>query len=428
MKNLFGILCAACGILMMPACTDEMDTGLTGSYEYDELGMTEVSLNLGGDFIDVYDTPLTRADGQEKKKLYAVNVYYDTLGVDKPKYNPYAFGLFDDVKKMKIKLSDNYQYKFECTVVREDMEELQTWWTSYSKGGVFYSYPFMKIDNFVSTMETASYDKPGATEAENQAKIDAKNKAIKEQIEPTSIMNKFQYSYVYNLSGITNGKAYVKCIDNWTYKERYWKWESKVKRGYPSSYGWLKKEAYSKKLFSMKDVIGEDPNATKDTLLYCSKERPAIDRWYGELEKYVVNQGNATIDLRRTAFGLKLIVKTPADGTVTVTSDLFNIEVKASDNGYKANKVYESIFSFSDVKKRWEACKDDPSKLVTDEIDFTITHERGDGSINKKYKKVVVKRNRLTTVFFDSSENMSDSSFTISEDESIEPDTTIIVK
>ena len=87
----------------MSACNDEMEAGFTGSYD-DEPGMTEVSLTLGGEFIDVYDTPLTRADGQEKKKLYAVNVYYDTLGVEEPKYNQYAFGLFDDVKNMKIKL------------------------------------------------------------------------------------------------------------------------------------------------------------------------------------------------------------------------------------------------------------------------------------------------------------------------------------
>lgn len=316
-------------------------------------------------------------------------------------------------------------YKFECTVIREDMEELQTWWTSSSKGGVFYSYPFVKIDNFVSTMITASYDKPGATEAEDNAKTDAKNRTIKEVIGRTSVINKFQYSSFYNLDGISNGKAYVKCIDNWTYKNAYWKWESKVRRGYPKSYGWLKKEEYSSGIFSLKSQIND--TKVKDTLYYCSKDRPAIDRWYGELEKYVVGQGNATIDLRRTAFGLKLIVKTPTDGTVTVTSDLFNIEVKASDNPYQTNKVYESIFSFSDVKSKWKECKD-PAKLVKEEIDFTITHERGDGSINKKTKKVIVKRNRLTTVLIDSSETLTDTSFAINEDESIEPDTTIIVK
>lgn len=53
--------------------------------------------------------------------------------------------------------------------------------------------------------------------------------------------------------------------------------------------------------------------------------------------------------------------------------------------------------------------------------------ERGDGSMIKSSKEVEVKRNRLTTVYIDS-EKMSDASFGITENESMEPDTTIIVK
>ena len=411
----------------MASCTDEMDTDITASYEGEQPGMTEVSLNLGGDFIDIYDTPLTRAEGQQKKKLYAVNVLYDTLNTVKdPAFKLYAFGLFDDISKMKIKLSDNFQYKFVCSVVREDMEELQTWWTDLSKSGTFYSYPFVKIDNFINTMLTATYDKPGATEAEDAKKIQAKLDAQR-LINRTANINKFTYYYglVENLDAITDGTACVKCIDNWTYRPAYWTWERKVKQGFNESFKWLAKEACPKNLFTMKSI--SDP--ISDTLFYVKKSYPAIDRWYGELEEYTVDKGNPTIDLKRTAFGLKIVIAPPTEGTVWVISPelVFNTEVKASNNSYMAPVTFESIFSLSGVASIYKDLAKNPDKIIKQKITFQVMRERGDGSMIKSSKEVEVKRNRLTTVYIDS-EKMSDASFGITENESMEPDTTIIVK
>lgn len=445
MKNLSGILCVTCGIFILSACTEEFEEDFQAASNSNEAGMTEVSLNLGGDFIDVYDSPLTRS--AQRKKLYAVNVYYSQtadsvkLGENKDftfppeySYRPYAYGVFDKPETMKIKLSDKFVYKFECTVVREDLEELQTYWTSKYKIGEYYSYPFVKIDAIIGTKD----------------KADDNDLASKELIGRTKTLNTFSYSTENNLSEIKNGKAYVKTIENWSYVKNYYK-----KKNLYSS--WLKNETFPGTFTS------------PDTLFYCNKSYPAIDRWYGELEGFITKSGNATIDLTRTAFGLKMIVTPPTDGTITVESGgNFCIDIKAPSYGSQNPFTQETLFCYDKVydlwyyahhdyvwywnniglkdalktnnklkegsndwkkaydsaKKKWQT---DSTKMVNRDFSFSFVRERADGSKQTLATAVPVTRNKLTTVIFDA-EKMADTSFTINENENIEADTTIVVK
>lgn len=88
--------------------------------EADNQKTYEVSLNFNGDYVDVTETPLSRAD--EPKKYYAINVFCMKTDGTQTSYSTYARGVFDNMEDMKITLLGGYKYKFECTsaIERED--------------------------------------------------------------------------------------------------------------------------------------------------------------------------------------------------------------------------------------------------------------------------------------------------------------------
>lgn len=103
MTLLVMMLCVAC------SNTDADEPQL----EVDNQKTYEVSLNFGGDYVDVTETPLSRAD--EPKKYYAINVYCMKTDGTQTSYSTYARGVFDNKEAMKITLLGGYKYKFECT-------------------------------------------------------------------------------------------------------------------------------------------------------------------------------------------------------------------------------------------------------------------------------------------------------------------------
>ena len=81
----------------------------------------KVSVGLDGEFISTSFTPFTRAE-TDKKKVYGINVYYrESSNRD---YKHYAYGLFDNVQDMQISLPASYTYKFECSIVQDDLDEI----------------------------------------------------------------------------------------------------------------------------------------------------------------------------------------------------------------------------------------------------------------------------------------------------------------
>ena len=91
-----------------------------------------ISFNLGGEFISTSETPLSRTE-VTPKKIYGINVYYKKDG--ETWYRNYAYGLFDNIQDMTISLISGYQYKFECSMVREDIDTL------YHNNDIYYA-PF----------------------------------------------------------------------------------------------------------------------------------------------------------------------------------------------------------------------------------------------------------------------------------------------
>ena len=134
MKKQMSMMWLMCGLLVTACSSDDESTN---EQPVDIPETVEISLGMSGDVIATSDSPITRAS-ETKQKIYGINVYYRE-GND-GYYNHYAYGLFDNVADMKISLISKYNYKFECTIVQDDADELY-YWTS---GDVrYYSYPFI---------------------------------------------------------------------------------------------------------------------------------------------------------------------------------------------------------------------------------------------------------------------------------------------
>lgn len=157
MKKLFFLfVCAA----IAAACSSEMEVPSPVNPD-DE--MVEVSFNLGGDYVSVEEMPMTRAFAENAKTLYAVQVnreYKDDYHGDLKPYvvkEPYAHGLFSDLRNARISLPKNgNEYRVEVLVIneREDVYEsdngvynhLPCYNRCYWLDGYSYSLS-LKIDN-----------------------------------------------------------------------------------------------------------------------------------------------------------------------------------------------------------------------------------------------------------------------------------------
>ena len=100
-----------------------------------------ISFNLGGEFISTSETPLSRTE-VTPKKIYGINVYYKKDG--DTNYQNYAYGLFDNIEDMTISLIGGYKYKFECSMVKNDVDTLYHKQYSYAD---YYYAPFLTYRN-----------------------------------------------------------------------------------------------------------------------------------------------------------------------------------------------------------------------------------------------------------------------------------------
>lgn len=122
---------------------------------------------------------------------------------------------------------------------------------------------------------------------------------------------------------------------------------------------------------------------------------PETDRFYGEVDNYTPTEnGSLTIDLKRTAFGLKYEVSGVTDGAVSVkienTSRIFfeNTEITSE---YESE---EKIFTFSDVYSAWKYANN-----YTESITVSATWARGVGiTENLGSKTVQIKRNAMNII------------------------------
>lgn len=265
----------------------------------DEGASYEVSINFAGEYTEITEEPLGRADEESPKKFYGINVYCMKTDGSESAYSRYAYGVFDNIADMRITLLGGYKYKFECTSATEG-DDL------FYKDSSYLYRPFTTSEVFSS----------------------GDDRFYKSQL------NNFITSQSYYLNGIQLGNTY----DNF-----------------------------------------------KSTKIY-----PRMDRYYGELTDFIPSEGGvANIPMKRTVFGLKIIVNGVPDGTLrwTINSLYTNKTCTGSD-------IVEvsTIYTFYEVKKCWET--DTYSQDFT--ISFTWTRSNG----YKQYfsEDFTAKRNVMTTI------------------------------
>lgn len=108
-----------------------------------------VSLGLVGEIVDITESPLTKATSND---LYGIQVYSYPASktIDRDTYpkagsgndiTPYAYGLFDDISKMTVKLLEGYKYDFVVTMVVDGKTKIS------HDSSDSYSLPFLVETN-----------------------------------------------------------------------------------------------------------------------------------------------------------------------------------------------------------------------------------------------------------------------------------------
>lgn len=105
--------------------------------------MYSISLNMGGEILDVETSPLTRTSNSD---LYGIQVYSAPVSQeDNMGYTPCAFGLFDNIENLSINLLAGKKYKFVVTLLIDAKNILAYY-------GHYYRTPFDITDPYkVST-------------------------------------------------------------------------------------------------------------------------------------------------------------------------------------------------------------------------------------------------------------------------------------
>lgn len=120
------------------SCSNSDDELLSKEQGQNSQETYTISFDLGGEFISTSDTPLSRTEVVSKKKIYGINVYYKKDG--EQNYQNYAYGLFDNIEDMTISLIGGYKYKFECSMVQNDVDTL--YYKQQINSNIEYYAPF----------------------------------------------------------------------------------------------------------------------------------------------------------------------------------------------------------------------------------------------------------------------------------------------
>ena len=283
----------------------------------------EVKLSLGGEYVDVSESPLSRTS--TPKKYYAMNVYSIKADGTQNSYVNYAYGVFDNISDMKITLYEGYKYKFSCTSIVEGEDK-------FSYNGEYLESPFFVFGGNPFYL---------------------------------SELNTFITSSNLLLQGIFNGTTHTA--------------DGKI------------------------------------------SEYPRMDRYYGELAGYVPSEKNtAVISMKRTVFGLKIIIDGVPDGSLSwYTSP--NLLLNKTSHNNQTSLEFASTYVMSNVFTSWSLDNH------TEPIDIFFTWTRGDGSIKNFKQSISVKRNVMTNVNVSLKDGSNYVSFDFKDESSTMTDETINV-
>lgn len=129
---------------------------------------------------------------------------------------------------------------------------------------------------------------------------------------------------------------------------------------------------------------------------YEDKEMPSIQRYYGEVSGYKpVSDGVVNIPLRKTVFGVRIIIDKVSEGQLNADC-VINSNSEKILSGVSTSKLYDSgaiIYSFPDVRDCWEN-----ETALEATVNWNFTSSVFDQWNQEGTKKVSFKRNTLTTI------------------------------
>ena len=96
-------------LLFVGSCSDEVESIKT---ENENSEYVTVNISMGGEILDIAEEPMTKA--LTKNDLTGVQIYYIN---ERGERIPHAWGLFDDVSNMSVKLQKGRNYIVEATSV-----------------------------------------------------------------------------------------------------------------------------------------------------------------------------------------------------------------------------------------------------------------------------------------------------------------------
>ncbi len=123
MKRIKLVAAACVAMLFLTACSQSHKD------EPQDLTPREVSLSLGGEFVETSFQPMSRA--VTGAQYYGINVYKDG--------KHYAYGVFTSEENMTLTLTPGSKYDFECTAVQDDRHKI----AKINDNGGMFKRPFL---------------------------------------------------------------------------------------------------------------------------------------------------------------------------------------------------------------------------------------------------------------------------------------------
>lgn len=144
---------------------------------------------------------------------------------------------------------------------------------------------------------------------------------------------------------------------------------------------------------------------------YGIKEDPSLDRFYGELTDFIPSSGAvATIPMKRTAFGIKIVVNGVPDGNLDWWIGYYFGSNHDECTGMEKQE-FSQIYTFEKVYDCWKS-----EDVYTKDFTIYFTWTRVNGYEQYFEEKITVKRNVMTTITVNLKGGSNDITVGVNED------------
>ena len=315
MKSTRLLLLFASGIGFLYGCSSYLEDTPTDNEE-----MIEVSFTLSGEIsVSVNETPMdnTRAGESTSDDLYGIQVLQDG--------EKYAFGLFDNVAKMKLFLHSGHSYKAICSSIKNGKTVLKYYNTTYGTGfgKIWYMY-----DSESGVPHSCS---------QNGSNLNC-YVTVADAVDPASMQSERISYYGFGFPFVhSSGSMYVTTAGVGGYS------------GVPTTVD--NQFTYSSE-FGM-DYLSEGMTITAADLW---EKYPSLERFYGESASFQAIKGNTTVSipLKSTSFSFQCSISGITDGKVSLT---INNDTKTliEENGITSSFVSDiNTYCFNNVEDAWK--------------------------------------------------------------------------